>query len=276
MDGVGVLVAVAFSLFYPLIIWFLVKRVRFGDESYRYLFAAFLLGAVMFYLAYLRKLYALFLGGVALYGVDLIATGFVEEAAKLLVLLIPFIRARLDERNGAFFGLVVGLGFGGGEAVLLLSTAAVAYSLNQLFLLIDLLALSTIASMALSPMETLFLGLYIVPQLLSEVSEILSVVLGPSLVGIPLISVYERAIVILFHATLAAIIGYGLVRGKTLKYYLTAVAVHIFLDVFAVLYAFGVLGVMPVEAILTVISVALFVYVMLKTVLPAEKLKGKL
>jgi len=274
VDGVGVLAAVAFSLLYPLIIWFLVKRVRFGDESYRYLFAAFLLGAAVFYLAYLRKLYALFLGGVALYGVDLIATGFVEEAAKLLVLLIPFIRARLDERNGAFFGLVVGLGFGGGEAVLMLSMAAVAYSLNQLFLLIDLLALSTIASMALSPMETLFLGLYIVPQLLSEVNAIFSVVLGPSLVGIPLISVYERAIVILFHASLAAIIGYGLVRGKTLKYYLTVVAVHIFLDVFAVLYAFGVLGVMPVEAILTVISVALFVYVMLKKVLPAEQLKG--
>jgi len=270
LDGVGVLVAVAFSLLYPLVIWFLVKRVRFEDEPHRYLFAAFLLGAAVFYLAFLRKFYALFLGGVALYGVDLIATGFIEEAAKLLILLIPFIRARLDERNGAFYGLVVGLGFGGGEAVLMLSSVAAAYSLNQLFLLVDLLALSGIASMALSPLEVLLFGLYVVPQLVSEISALFSVVLGPNFVGIPLVSVYERAIVILFHASLAAIIGYGLVRGETLKYYLIAVVIHIFLDVFAVLYAFGVIGVMPVEAILTVISGALFVYVMLRKVLPAE------
>ncbi len=270
LDGIGVVVAIAFSLLYPLVIWLLVKKFRYAQDSSRYLFAAFLLGAAVFYLAYLRKFYIMFLSGIALYGVDLVATGFIEEAVKLLILILPFIRNRLDERNGAFYGLVVGLGFGGGEAILMLSSVAASYSLIQTFLIIDLIALTSIGTLALSPIETLLFNLYIIPPLISEINTFFSVVLAPSFMGLSLGSIYERMMAILFHASTAAIIGYGLVRGKTLKYYLVAVVLHIFLNTFAILYIFGILGAIAFEAIFTVIVLALFVYILYKKVLAVD------
>lgn len=266
MDGIGVVVAVAFSVVYPLVIWFLVKKFRFAQEPYRPLFAAFLLGAVVFYLAYLRKIYVFFLGGMALYGVDLIATGFIEEAVKLLVLIIPFIRTKIGEGNGAFYGLVVGLGFGGGEAILVLGSAAASFSLLQLYLVIDLILLNTLA-MTLMGVEGLLVGLLLLPQLISEIGSLASAVFGLSLLGIPLVSLYERVMTVLFHAATAAIIGYGLVRGKTLKYFLIAVALHIILDAFAILYIVGLIGILAIEIIIGVISLVVFAYAIYTKVL---------
>ncbi|MEM2145881.1 MAG: hypothetical protein QW279_11005, partial [Candidatus Jordarchaeaceae archaeon] len=80
------------------------------------------------------------------------------------------------------------------------------------------------------------------------------------------ILIYERLITVLFHASTAVIIGYGLVRGKTLKYYLIAVILHIFLNFFVILYIWGVIGILGVEIIITVISVTLFIYVLYKKV----------
>ena len=102
---------ITLSVLYPLVIWLLVKKMRYGQESYRYLLAAFILGAVIFYLAYLRKFYVALFSEIPLYAVDLVTTGFIEEAAKLLILVIPFIRRRMDESNGAFYGLVGRFGF---------------------------------------------------------------------------------------------------------------------------------------------------------------------
>jgi hypothetical protein len=267
VDGIGVVLAIAFSLLYPLVIWFLVRKFRFAEEPYRILFAAFLLGAVVFYLAYLRKIYILFLGGMALYGVDLIATGFIEEAVKLLVLIIPFIRTKIGEGNGAFYGLVVGLGFGGGEAILVLGSAAAYFFLNQLALTIDLILLDIFLTMTMTGIEGLLMGLLILPQLISEISILMSVVFGPSLFGLPLISVYERMMAVLFHASTAAIIGYGLVRGKTLKYFLIAVFLHIILDTFAVLYAVGLMSILATEIIIGIVALVVFVYAMYTKVL---------
>lgn len=267
MDGIGVVLAVAFSVLYPLVIWFLVKRFRFAQEPYRPLFAAFFFGAVVFYLAYLRKIYVLFLGGAALYGVDLIATGFIEEAVKLLVLIIPLIRTKIDEGNGAFYGLVVGLGFGGGEAILVLGSAAAGFFLNQLFLVIDLMLLDSLLTTALTGMEGLLISLLLLPQLISEISTLASAVIELNLFGLPLISVYERTMTVLFHASTAAIIGYGLARGKTLKYYLIAVALHIVLDTFAILYLVGLMSVLVIEIIIGVIALVLFVYALYTKVL---------
>ena len=270
MDGIGSVIAIAFSLLYPLVIWFLVKKVRFEEESYRYLFAAFLFGAVVFYLAAIRKFYALFLTGYALIGVDLFATGFIEEAVKLLVLILPFIRVRLDEKNGAFYGLVVGLGFGGGEAIALLAPAAANFYINQIFYFIYLIQLYSIAIMPLTQIEILLVSLFVLPELLSSISILSFAVFGPSLMGLSLISVFERMFVVLFHASTAAIIGYGLVRGKTLRFYLIAVILHIFINTFAVLYAIGIIGIIEVEVLLSVFALVLFVYVLYKKVLRAE------
>ncbi|WXG42293.1 MAG: YhfC family glutamic-type intramembrane protease [Candidatus Freyarchaeum deiterrae] len=267
MDGLGVIFATVFSVLYPLIIWLLIKKVRFEREPYRYLLAAFILGAAVFYLAYLRKLYVLFFSGLALYSVDLVATGFIEEAAKLLILVIPFIRRRMDERNGAFYGLVVGLGFGGGEAILLLASAAASYSSNQLGLLLDLTALNSLAMQPLTQMQSLLVGIFVLPQLISETNALLSLIFGFNLLGISPIAIYERIFTILFHASTATLIGYGLVRGKTLKYYMAAVALHIFLDFFAILYLLGFTELIVTETIITAISLPLFVYVLYKKVL---------
>nr|MDO8081385.1 YhfC family glutamic-type intramembrane protease [Candidatus Freyarchaeota archaeon] len=270
MDGLGVIFGVALSVLYPLIIWLLVKKVRYEQESYRYLFAAFILGAAVFYLAYMRKFYVALFSGAALYGIDLVTTGFIEEVAKLLILMIPLIRNRIDEKNGAFYGLVVGLGFGGGEAIMVLATVATSFYLNQITLIFDLMIFNTLLTLGLTQMEILIVGFLVLPQLISEILTLLSVVFLPTLAGIPLLAVYERLIAVLFHASSAAIIGYGLVRGKTLKYYLAAVILHILLNSFALLYTFGVIDVLAVEAIITVFAVALFVYVMYKTVWTVE------
>ena len=261
------------SVLYPLVIWLLVKKVRYAQESYRYLLAAFILGAAVFYLAYLRKFYVALFSGAALYGIDLVTTGFIEEAAKLLILMLPLIRNRIDERNGAFYGMVVGLGFGGGEALMVLASVASSFSLNQFTLLFDLLILNNLLTLGLTQMEILLVGFLILPQLIFEISTLLSVLFLPTLLGIPLLAVYERLIAVLFHASTAAIIGYGLVRGKTLKFYLVAVILHILLNSFALLYTFGVIGVVEVEGLITVFAVALFIYVMYKKVWTVEKLK---
>jgi uncharacterized membrane protein YhfC len=270
LDGLGVLFAISLSVLYPLVIWLLVKKVRYGQESYRYLFTAFLLGAAIFYLAYLRKFYILFFSGIPLYAVDLVATGFIEEAAKLLILVIPFIRNRMDERNGAFYGLVVGLGFGGGEAILVLAAAAAQFYLNQFALLLDIMTLNYLATLPLTPMDLLIVNLLVLPSLISEINALLSVVFGFNLMGLSPVAVYERMIAILFHASTATLIGYGLVKGETLKYYLVAVILHILLNSFAMLYFLGVIGILVVEAAITAISLALFVYLLYKKVL-AEK-----
>jgi hypothetical protein len=269
LDGLGVIFGIAVSVIYPLVIWLLVKKMRYEQESYRYLFAAFILGAVVFYLAYIRKFYVALFSGAALYGIDIIATGFIEEAAKLLVLMIPLIRNRIDQNNGAFYGLVVGLGFGGGEALLVLASVASSFYINQLTLFLDLYILGTLATLPLTP-EILIVGFLVVPQLIPEVSTLLSVVFLPTLAGISLLALYERVVAVLFHASTAALIGYGLVRGKTLKFYLVAVVLHILLNSFVLLYAFGVIGVLAVEALITVFAVALFVYVFYKTVWTVE------
>lgn len=264
LDGLGVLFGVLLSVLYPLVILVSVKKLRFEQESYRYLLIAFFLGALLFYLAYIRKFYVALFSGVTLYGIDLIATGFIEEAAKLLVLIIPLIRSQMNENNGAFYGLAVGLGFGGGEALLIMVSTASSFYLNPLIMIIDLMILN--AMMALTPMEIFAIGYLILPQIIYEISVLLSVVSSPNLFGIPLTAIYERLIAVLFHVSTATIIGYGLVRGKTLKYYLIAVSLHIFLDFFVILYILGIIGVLGVEIIITVISVTLFIYVLYKKV----------
>lgn len=270
MDGIGVIIAIAFSLLYPLIIWLLLKKVRFEQESYRYLFAAFLLGAVVFYLAYLRKFYVLFISGYALWGVDLLGTGFIEEAVKLLVLIIPFIKVRLDERNGAFYGLAVGLGFGAGEAVFLLAPAAANFYINQILFFVYLSQINIIATMALTPLEVILVNLFVLPDLLSVINSLSFAVFTPSLIGLSLIAVFERMFAVLFHASSAAIIGYGLVRGKTLKFYLIAVILHITFNLFAFIYAVGLIGIIEVEILLAVFAIALFVYVIYRKVLAVD------
>lgn len=264
LDGLGVLFGVLLSVLYPLVILVLVKKLRFEKESYRYLLIAFFLGALLFYLAYIRKFYVALFSGAALYGIDLIATGFIEEAAKLLVLIIPLIRNQMNESNGAFYGLAVGLGFGGGEALLVMASTASSFYLNQLTLLVDLMLFSTILN--LTPMELFVIGYLILPQIIYEISVLLSMFSSPNLFGISIILIYERLITVLFHASTAVIIGYGLVRGKTLKYYLIAVILHIFLNFFVILYIWGVIGILGVEIIITVISVTLFIYVLYKKV----------
>ena len=132
------------------------------------------------------------------------------------------------------------------------------------------MTLNYLVTLPLTPMELLMVNLLVLPQLIFEINALLSVVFGYSLMGLSLLTVYERMIVILFHASTATLIGYGLVKGETLKYYLLAVALHILPNSFAILYILGVKGTIGFESIITAISLTLFVYLLYKKVLAVK------
>ncbi|WXG42288.1 MAG: PrsW family glutamic-type intramembrane protease [Candidatus Freyarchaeum deiterrae] len=273
---------IAICILVPLAIWLLMKKLRFEQEPYRYLLAAFILGYVVILLALIgetgsNRLFA----RVPLYGyvLYLLPIGFIEEAAKLLVLLIPFIRRRMNERNGAFYGMVVGLGFAGGEDLTYLMSFVLSYYPIISSLLYDLTFLNVLVTLPQTP-QTLLLNLYYLPGLISNISSLLTELslfyLGPSLLGLPLIGIFGRAPALLFHASSAAIIGYGLVRGKTLKYYLAAVLLHILFDSTQVLTHFGSIGALAASAMISALSVGLFVYVFYTTFWTVKPLESKI
>ncbi|MEM1718047.1 MAG: hypothetical protein QXX87_03625 [Candidatus Jordarchaeales archaeon] len=283
MDGLSMAFAVLFSILYPLVVVLLLRRWRFSGESLKPVLVAFIVAAVMFYVAYLRKLYVLFLGGLALYGVDLLATGFIEEAAKLLVLLIPLVRASITPSNGAFYGLSAGLGFGSGEALLVL--AGTSLSISTLTYTVPLLwyarpfiqkAVQEASFIALFFAETqeelmlMLIAQFTAPELLLQLVDLKILLITYSLVGLcftpqifslPALAVYERAVVVLLHGSLTGIVGWGLAKNQTAKFYLAAVGLHILVDLFAVLYQLNVLDILTVEAVITVITLALLLYV---------------
>ena len=80
-----------------------------------------------------------------------------------------------------------------------------------------------------------------------------------------LLGVYERSIVVLLHGALTGIVGWGVARNATVKFYLLAVGLHILVDFFAVLYMLGLANVTVVEVILTAITVPLFLYLLWKS-----------
>ena len=128
-------------------------------------------------------------------------------------------------------------------------------------------------------MELLIVNLYVLPQLVSQITTLLPGLLllfEPNLWGIPLGQVYGSMIGFLFHASSAAIIGYGLVRGKMLKYYLVAVALHIFGYIIRTQFTFGLIGLLVFEALNTVFMVPLFVYVFYKTIWIVKPLEPKI
>ncbi len=259
MDGLGVIFALLFSLLYPLAISVMVWRWRLSGEPFKPVLVAFLAAAVMFYVAYLRKVYVLFLSGMLLYTVDLVATGFIEEAAKLSVLLIPTVKGRLTPGNGVFYGLIAGFGFGAGEAVLVLAESAIAIpdlmiSAFSLYFIKSLLLEATGAS-------AWFIDLAILNLLLSLASIVSS---GPLILSIPLLGIYERAVVVLLHGTLTGIVGWGLARGEVTKFYLAAVGLHVLVDFFAVLYVLGVVGALTIELTITIITLIVLLCVITK------------
>nr|HDO80151.1 YhfC family intramembrane metalloprotease [Candidatus Bathyarchaeota archaeon] len=87
----------------------------------------------------------------------------------------------------------------------------------------------------------------------------------PSVFGVSLLGVYERSIVVLLHGALTGIVGWGVARNATVKFYLLAVGLHILVDFFAVLYMLGLANVTVVEVILTAITVPLFLYLLWKS-----------
>ncbi|MBS7287935.1 MAG: hypothetical protein KIH01_04125 [Candidatus Freyarchaeota archaeon] len=272
MDGLGIAFAVLFSLLYPLAISLLVWKLRFSGEPLKPLLVAFLIAAVLFYVAYMRKVYVLFLQGWLLYAVDLLATGFIEEAAKLLVLLIPIVRGRMTSGNGVFYGLMVGFGFGAGEALLVLVSASL-YISTAMTLLPVLYVLRPIILESLLVAEAPgFMVQLIDLQISTLFSMLLSVTsFAPLIFSLPLIAVYERAIVVLLHGALTGIVGFGLARNQTAKFYLAAVGLHILVDLIAVLYQLGTLAnVLMVEAALTFITAAILLYVVKKGGRPAQ------
>ncbi|MBS7247798.1 MAG: hypothetical protein QXN15_06445 [Candidatus Jordarchaeales archaeon] len=258
MDGLGVIFAVLFSLLYPLVASTLVWRWKLSGEPFKPVLVAFLAAAVMFYIAYLRKVYVFFLSGIPLYTVDLIATGFVEEAAKLLVLLTPAVKGRLTPSNGAFYGLVAGFGFGAGEALLVLANSALAIP----SLMVYTIPLYFVKIILPEIVVTWFFDFVILYYFLLPLLAIISS--GPLVFSIPLLGIYERAVVVILHGTLTGIVGWGLAKGETLKFYLAAVGLHILIDFFAVLYALELVGVLTVEVIITAITVTSFLYVVMK------------
>ncbi|MHA1710476.1 MAG: hypothetical protein ACTSUS_00190 [Candidatus Freyarchaeota archaeon] len=260
VDGAGLGFALAFSILYPLCVCVLLWRWRFGWEPLKPLAVAFIVGLVMFYVAYLRKVYVLFLSGVGLYAVDLVATGFVEEAAKLLVLFIPVVKRRVSVETGLFYGMVAGLGFGAGEALIVLADAALAVPvLVNIWLLLYWLEVS---GALVSLPELIWLIDFTLLYLAFNLALSLSV---PSVFGVSLLGVYERSIVVLLHGALTGIVGWSVARNATVKFYLLAVGLHILVDFFAVLYMLGLANVTVVEVILTAITVPLFLYLLWKS-----------
>ncbi len=256
MDGLGFAFALAFSILYPLAISMLVWRWRLSSEPLKPVLLVFIVAAVMFYVAYVRKVYMLLFSGLTLYTVDLIATGFIEEAAKLLVLLIPTVRNRLTLENGTFYGLIAGFGFGAGEAVLVLSGAAF-----EIPVLIDLV----VVLYFLKPLMTGLL-IELIDFLVSYIAfSVLLAASGPTIFSLHLLAIYERGVVVLLHGALTGIVGWGLARRETVKFYLVAVGLHILVDFFAVLYALQVAGALVVEAAVTVITVTTLLYIVLKS-----------
>lgn len=267
MDVLSVAFAVLFSLLYPLAIAFLVWKRRLSGEPLKPLLVAFLVAAVLFYVAYVRKIYVLFLQGGLLYAVDLLATGFIEEAAKLLVLLIPIVRSRLTSDNGVFYGLTVGFGFGAGEALLVLVSASIYIpaAITQLPVLCALRPLILESLLAAETPELLvwFIDLQILSLMLSMLLSVIAS--APFIFSLPLISVYERAIAVLLHGALTSIVGWGLVRNQMAKFYLAAVGLHILVDFIVVLYLLGTLAnVLVVEAAITLITAAVLLYIVKK------------
>lgn len=293
MDGLSMAFAVLFSILYPLVVALLLRKWRFSGEPLKPVLVAFIAAAVMFYVAYLRKLYVLFLGGLALYGVDLLATGFIEEAAKLLVLLIPVVRTSITPSNGAFYGLSAGLGFGAGEALLVLVGASI--SISTLTYMVPLLwfarpfiheAVQEAPLVALFFAETqeelllMLMAQLTAPELLlllvdltifSLAYSMMELYLTPQVFSLPVLAVYERAIAVLLHGSLTGLVGWGLARNQTAKFYLAAVGLHILVNFFAVLYHLNALDILTVEVVITVITVALFFYVAWKLL----QLKGQ-
>ncbi|MFX0138780.1 MAG: PrsW family glutamic-type intramembrane protease [Candidatus Hodarchaeota archaeon] len=262
MYSIGILLGILISLLYPLGIAIIFKILKFEDKFWKFFLIAFLLGALFFYIGLIRVIFTSLAPLPALYWVNLIVGAFIEECMKLLVIFLLLRKINPNEENGKYFGLIVGLGFGAGEMLNFIPAVPAAIINTQNAIVGSFIWLQIFHG---TPLEALysFNILYYSYILVLYTSSI-------NLFGIPLLALYERFIVVLFHSATAIIIGYSFeVDHPTLDlkkitltpiiiYYLLMSGLHIFLNLWAILFHLGVLSIVVIELIITAISIPSF------------------
>ncbi len=260
MYSIGILLGVLISILYPLGVAIIFKILKFEDKKWKFFLIAFIMGALFFYVGLIRGVYAPFVPLPALYWVNLIVGAFVEEGMKIIVIFLLLRKINPDEENKMYFGLIVGLGFGAGE-MLAFVPAIPAEIINIQNLFVN----SIIWYILLPPLSPLY-EFYILYYFFAWI-QYTSIA---NLFGIPLLVLYERFIVVLFHSATAIIIGYGFktdtpelnFKDITIKpyiiYYLFAVGIHISLNLFAILFHLQAITIFIAEMIITAISLPCF------------------
>ncbi len=264
MYETGIVLGIIISILYPLSIALVLKKFKFDDKRWKYLLIAFIIGALFFFIGLIRKIYVYFIPLPTLLWIDLVVTGFIEELMKLLVILIIIKKLPADLKEAPYYGLLIGLGFGAGEMLYILlplPTLAPAYE-NAI------IANLIFATLTTSPLSDLFW--YYVIVYTNYWLQITSVV---NIFGIPLINLYERLIIVPFHATTAILIGqgfkaesprfklFGIEFTPKINYFLIAIGLHIVIDLFAVLNYLLVITTEIMEIIITPIALSTFIVV---------------
>ncbi|MHA1384635.1 MAG: hypothetical protein ACTSR3_12850 [Candidatus Helarchaeota archaeon] len=263
MYEIGIILSILISFIYPLAIGIVFKFVKFDDKIWKYFLIAFILGILFFFIGIIRKVYLYVLSGPILYWIDLVITGFVEELMKFIAIFIMIKKLSNDVQEGPYYGLLVGLGFSAGEMLYILPSIPALVSAYENAVISNILFLIMFPNPPLS--DLLWYNILVYSNVW------FAFISTPNLFGLSLIALYERFIVVLFHTSTAIIIGHGFraespslnisgieLTPKTI-YYLMAVALHIFLDLFPVLFQLGILPFEPVEIVITVISVSCFI-----------------
>ena len=261
MYSVGILLGVLISIIYPLGIAILFKILKFEEKLWKYFLIAFIMGALFFYIGLIRGIYSLFVPSPALYWVSLIVGAFVDECMKLLVIFLLIRKINPDEENGMYFGLIVGLGLGTGEMLVSVPTIpADIINIQNLFL-------NSIFWYVLLPQLSDYFIIHIFYFFLAWIQY--TSLAG--LFGIPLIALFERFLVVLFHSATAIIIGYGFntdspthnIKNITLKpyiiFYFFMVGIHTCLNLFEILFYLQAITILIKEIMIMVISIPCFI-----------------
>ncbi|MFX1449466.1 MAG: PrsW family glutamic-type intramembrane protease [Promethearchaeota archaeon] len=266
MYSIGILLGVLISILYPLGIAIEIKLLKFADKVWKYFLIAFLLGILFFYIGLMRAIFTSSIPLSALYWVNLVVGAFVEECMKLLVIYLLLRKINPDEENGRYFGLIVGLGFAAGEMLNFLPAIPIAIINTQNAIVGSFIALQFFKGTPFEFIYSFNIAYYSI-ILVSYTST-------TNLFGIPLISLYERFVVVLFHSATAIIIGYGfetdrptldlkkITLSPIIIYYLAMSGLHIFLNLWAILFHLGALSILATEIIITIISISSYVVAM--------------